>query len=37
VIDCPLYKKQVLIKESKIHWDGIRGMFEILDVDLITK
>ncbi len=37
VLDCPLYRKQIVIGESKIHWDGIRGMFEILDVDLITK
>jgi len=37
VIDCPLYKKRISIKDHKTSWDGIRGMFEILDVDLIEK
>ena len=37
VLDCPLYKKRISIKDHTITWDGIRGMFEILDVDLIEK
>ncbi len=37
VLDCPLYKKRIYIKDYTTRWDGIRGMFEILDVDLIEK
>ena len=37
VIDCPLYKKRIIIKDHATTWDGIRGIFEILDVDLIEK
>ena len=37
VIDCPLYKKRIRVKDHTITWDGIRGMFEILDIDLIEK
>jgi len=37
VLDCPLYKKRVYVKDHIIRWDGVRGMFEILDVDLIEK
>jgi diphthamide synthase (EF-2-diphthine--ammonia ligase) len=37
VLDCPLYKKRIHIKDHTIIWDGIRGMFEILDIDLIEK
>ena len=37
VLDCPLYKKKIYIKDHIIRWDGIRGIFEILDVDLIEK
>lgn len=37
VLDCPLYKKRIYIKDHTITWDGIRGMFEILDIDLIEK
>ena len=37
VLDCPLYKKRIYIKDYITRWDGIRGMFEILDVDLIEK
>jgi diphthine-ammonia ligase len=37
VLDCPLYKKRIYIKDHATTWDGIRGMFEILDVDLIEK
>lgn len=37
VLDCPLYKKRIRVKDHTIAWDGIRGMFEILDIDLIEK
>ena len=37
VLDCPLYKKRIRVKDHTITWDGIRGMFEILDIDLIEK
>ena len=37
VLDCPLYKKRIYIKDYITRWDGIRGMFEILDMDLIEK
>ena len=37
VLDCPLYKKKVADKESTIVWDGVRGIFEIAEVDLIEK
>ena len=37
VLDCPLYKKRICVKDHNITWDGIRGMFEILDIDLIEK
>ena len=37
VLNCPFYKKRLRIKEAKILWDGIRGIFEISDVDLIEK
>lgn len=37
VLDCPLYKKRLSVKDHTIKWDGIRGMFEILDIDLIKK
>jgi ABC transporter with metal-binding/Fe-S-binding domain ATP-binding protein len=37
VIDCPLFKKRMEIKKSNIHWDGQRGIFEILEVSLLQK
>lgn len=37
VLDCPIYKKKILVKESRKKWDGIRGIFEISDIDLIEK
>jgi len=37
VLDCPLYKKKICVKDHNVTWDGIRGMFEILDIDLIEK
>ncbi len=37
VLDCPLYTKKIRVKDHTISWDGTRGMFEILDIDLIEK
>ena len=37
VTDCPLYEKKLLIKDARIRWDGQRGMFEILEVELVDK
>jgi len=37
VLNCPIYKKRIKIVRANIQWDGIRGTFEILDVDLIRK
>jgi len=34
VIDCPLFSNSIKIKDSKIKWDGYRGIFEIVKVDL---
>jgi diphthine-ammonia ligase len=36
-IDCPIFKKRISIKRSRIKWDGQRGIFEILDHSLIPK
>lgn len=37
VLDCPLFTRRLDIKKANIHWDGQRGIFEILDVALIQK
>jgi len=37
VLNCPIYKKRIKIAKYNLKWDGIRGTFEISDVDLITK
>ena len=37
VLDCPFYTKRIRVKDHTISWDGTRGMFEILDIDLIEK
>ena len=38
VIDCPLFKtKRVNIDRAKTHWDGQRGIFEILEASLVPK
>ncbi|MBA3750984.1 MAG: diphthine--ammonia ligase [Nitrosopumilus sp.] len=37
VLNCPIYKHRLKIVKASIQWDGIRGTFEILDVDLIRK
>lgn len=37
VLDCPIFKKRIEVTNGKKHWDGYRGYFEILGVDLIHK
>jgi len=37
VLDCPIFKKRIAIRNAKKHWDGVRGYFEILDVILHDK
>jgi len=37
VTDCPLFSKYLQVKKANIHWDGQRGIFEILEVALVGK
>jgi diphthine-ammonia ligase len=37
VLDCPLYSKRLDIKKAAVHWDGQRGIFEILEATLVPK
>lgn len=37
VVDCPIFRKKLDIKKANTHWDGQRGIFEILEVALISK
>lgn len=37
VIDCPLFKKRIIIEESKKVWDRVRGEFLIKKVKLVNK
>jgi ABC transporter with metal-binding/Fe-S-binding domain ATP-binding protein len=38
VLDCPLFCKQrISIDKACVHWDGQRGIFEILEASLISK
>jgi diphthine-ammonia ligase len=37
VTDCPLFHKKLQIKKANAHWDGQRGIFEILEVALVGK
>jgi diphthine-ammonia ligase len=37
VVNCPLFTKKLDIKKAIVHWDGQRGIFEILEVSLIPK
>jgi diphthine-ammonia ligase len=37
VTDCPLFRRKLKVKSAKMHWDGQRGIFEILDVALVEK
>jgi ABC transporter with metal-binding/Fe-S-binding domain ATP-binding protein len=38
VLDCPLFEKErIHIDKSQVHWDGQRGIFEILEASLVPK
>jgi diphthine-ammonia ligase len=37
VTDCPLFVKRLQVKKANAHWDGQRGIYEILEVDLVGK
>jgi ABC transporter with metal-binding/Fe-S-binding domain ATP-binding protein len=37
VIDCPLFRKRLDIRRASVHWDGQRGIFEILEAALVEK
>jgi ABC transporter with metal-binding/Fe-S-binding domain ATP-binding protein len=37
VVDCPIFYKRMQINKAKIHWDGQRGMLEIMEVALVEK
>lgn len=37
VVDCPIFKKRLEIYDARIHWDGQRGIFEILEASLVSK
>jgi diphthine-ammonia ligase len=37
VVDCPIFSKRLDIRKANIRWDGQRGIFEILEVELISK
>lgn len=31
VLDCPIFKKRIEVRNAEKHWDGVRGYYEILD------
>ncbi|MEO9362666.1 MAG: diphthine--ammonia ligase [Nitrososphaera sp.] len=37
VLDCPLYLKRLAVRQAATKWDGQRGMFEILEAELLDK
>lgn len=37
VVDCPIYKKKLEIREGIVKWFGDNGIFEITDYELIDK
>ncbi len=37
VLDCPIFKMRIEVRDAKRHWDGVRGYFEILDAKTISK
>ncbi len=37
VLDCPLFKKKIMVLESEKRWDGVRGELVIKKVDLVGK
>ncbi len=34
VVNCPMFDAPIVIRESKLAWDGYRGRFEIVDAEL---
>ncbi|HXW03324.1 MAG TPA: diphthine--ammonia ligase [Nitrosarchaeum sp.] len=37
VVDCPIYKKKLVIRDGIVKWFGDNGIFEITDYELIDK
>ena len=37
IVDCPIFNKRLEINDARIHWDGQRGIFEILEASLVCK
>lgn len=37
VLDAPLYKKRIVVKETRKRWDGLSGVLEVLDFKLEDK
>jgi ABC transporter with metal-binding/Fe-S-binding domain ATP-binding protein len=37
VLDCPLYSKRLAVRRAHTRWDGQRGIFEILEAELVQK
>ncbi len=37
VLACPLFSKRLRVRNAKTHWDGQRGIFEILEAELVSK
>ncbi len=37
VLDCPLYSKRLVVRKAQARWDGQRGIFEILEAELVHK
>lgn len=37
VLDCPLYSRRLAVKNARARWDGQRGIFEILEAELVHK
>ena len=37
VTDGPIFKKKIVIKKSRIEWDGVRGSYIIEDAELVDK
>jgi ABC transporter with metal-binding/Fe-S-binding domain ATP-binding protein len=37
VLDCPLFSKKLRVRNARTHWDGQRGIFEILEAELVSK
>ncbi|AIF82853.1 metal-binding-domain/4Fe-4S-binding-domain containing ABC transporter, ATP-binding protein [Candidatus Nitrososphaera evergladensis SR1] len=37
VLDCPLYSKRLAVGQATAKWDGQRGIFEILEAELVNR